>query len=60
MKIFRKLSSIGQKKYKASILSGVTIGEGAVVAANAVVVRDVPPYCVVGGSPARILKQVLK
>lgn len=45
---------------KASILSGVTIGEGAVVAANAVVVRDVPPYCVVGGSPARILKQVLK
>ncbi len=47
------------KKYKASILSGVTIGEDAVVAANAVVVRDAPPYCVVGGSPARILKQVL-
>lgn len=43
---------------KASILSGVTIGEGAVVAANAVVVHDVPPYCVVGGSPARILKTV--
>lgn len=40
----------------ASILSGVTIGKGAVIAANSVVNKDVPPYTVVGGVPARILK----
>jgi len=42
---------------KATILSGVTIGKGAVVAANAVVTKDVPAYSVVGGIPAQILKQ---
>ena len=42
---------------KVSILSGVNIGDGAVIAANAVVTRDVPAYSVVGGIPARILKQ---
>ena len=40
---------------KASILPGVTIGDGVVVAANSVVTKDVPAYCVVGGCPARIL-----
>jgi acetyltransferase-like isoleucine patch superfamily enzyme len=40
----------------AVILSGVTIGKGAVVAACAVVTRDVPPYSIVGGNPARIIK----
>lgn len=40
----------------ASILSGVTIGDGAVVAAGAVVVDDIPPYAMVGGVPARIIK----
>lgn len=39
--------------FRATILPGVTIGEGAVVAANAVVTRDVEPYAVVGGAPAR-------
>lgn len=42
---------------KATILPGVTVGEGAVVAANAVVTKDVPAFSVVGGNPARILKQ---
>lgn len=40
----------------AKILSGVTLGQGAVVAAGAVVVRDVPPYAVVGGVPAKIIR----
>lgn len=40
----------------ALILSGVTIGQGAIVAAGAVVVKDVPPYAVVGGNPAKIIK----
>lgn len=40
----------------ATILSGVTIGDGAVVAAGAVVNRDVPPKAVVGGVPAKIIK----
>lgn len=43
---------------KATILSGVTIGDGVVVAANAVVCNDVPSYCVVAGSPAKIVKQI--
>ncbi len=39
-----------------TILSGVHIGQGAVVAAGAVVNKDVPPYVVVGGVPAKIIK----
>lgn len=38
------------------VLNGVTIGDGAVVGAGAVVTKDVPPYAVVGGNPARIIK----
>lgn len=41
---------------RAMIMPGVTIGEGAVVAAGAVVTKDVPPYAVVGGNPAKIIK----
>lgn len=39
-----------------TILGGIRIGNGAVVAAGAVVVKDVPPYAVVGGNPAKIIK----
>ena len=42
----------------AVILKGVTIGEGAIVGATSVVTRDVPPYCVVVGNPARIVKKL--
>ena len=39
-----------------TVLSGVTIGRGSIVAAGAVVNKDVPPYSIVGGVPARLLK----
>lgn len=40
----------------ALIMSGVHIGKGAIVAAGAIVTKDVPPYAIVGGNPARIIK----
>lgn len=42
--------------FGATILSGVHIGQGAVVAAGAVVTKDVPPYAIVGGVPAKVIK----
>ena len=42
----------------ATILPGVTIGDNAVVAAGAVVTKDLPPNAVVGGVPARVLKKI--
>jgi len=44
--------------FGASILKGVTIGEGAVIAANAVVTRDVAPWTVVAGNPAKLIRQL--
>ncbi|MFU0913286.1 CatB-related O-acetyltransferase [Kluyvera intermedia] len=41
---------------RAMIMPGVVIGEGAVVAAGSVVTKDVPPYAVVGGNPAKFIK----
>ena len=41
--------------YRALVLPGVCIGEGAVVGAGSVVTRDVPPYAIVAGNPARVI-----
>ena len=41
---------------RVTIMSGVTVGHGAVLAADSTVVKDVPPYAIVGGNPARLLR----
>lgn len=43
---------------KATILPGVTIGDGAIIAANAVVTKDVPAYSVAAGNPAKVIKTI--
>lgn len=42
--------------YNSMIKSGVTIGDGAIIATNAFVVKDVPAYSIVGGNPAKVIK----
>ena len=38
------------------VMPGITIGDGVVVGANSVVTKDIPPYCVAAGVPAKIIK----
>ena len=60
MELTTKPISIGANAWVAGwsiVLPGVTIGEGAVVAAGAVVTKDVEPWTVVGGNPAKFIKK---
>nr|WP_317164022.1 CatB-related O-acetyltransferase [Sphingobacterium faecium] len=43
--------------YNATIMSGVTIGDGAIIATNSTVIKDVEPYAIVGGNPAHEIKK---
>ncbi len=43
--------------YEAVILSGVTIGDGAIIGTRAVVTKDIPPYTIVGGVPAKLIRK---
>ena len=70
-RVFRREENLGYLKSKgpivvgndvwigacAIIMSGVTIGDGAIVAAGSVVTKDVPPYTLVGGNPAKFIKK---
>jgi UDP-2-acetamido-3-amino-2,3-dideoxy-glucuronate N-acetyltransferase len=53
--VIKRGASIGSN---ATILCGVTVGEGAIVGAGSVVTKDVPPYTIVAGNPARVLRKV--
>lgn len=43
--------------FNCEVLSGVHIGKHSIVAARAVVTKDIPPYSIVAGNPARVIKQ---
>jgi virginiamycin A acetyltransferase len=43
--------------YNATIMAGVTIGDGAIIGTNSVVTKDVEPYAIVGGNPAKLIKK---
>ena len=45
---------IGQN---VTVMPGVHIGDGAIIAANSVIAKDVPPYCIFGGNPGRLIRQ---
>ncbi len=55
--VIKKGASIGSS---ATLLCGITVGEYAIVGAGSVVTKDVPPYTVVAGNPARVLKTLPK
>jgi virginiamycin A acetyltransferase len=43
--------------YNVTILPGITIGDGAIIAANTTVTKNVPPYSIVGGNPSKVIKK---
>ena len=43
---------------KVTIIGGITIGTGAIIGANSVVTKDIPPYSVAAGIPARVIKSL--
>ena len=53
----KKGASVGSS---ATILAGITVGEGAIVGAGAVVTKDVPPWTIVAGNPAKVLRNIEK
>ncbi|MBI5385052.1 MAG: N-acetyltransferase [Verrucomicrobia bacterium] len=55
--LVKKAASIGSS---ATLLCGITVGEHAIVGAGSVVTKDVPPYAVVAGNPARVLRTLPK
>ena len=44
--------------FNVGVLKGVKIGEGAVVGAGSIVTRDVPPWCIVAGNPAKVIREI--
>jgi acetyltransferase-like isoleucine patch superfamily enzyme len=52
--LVKKGASIGSS---ATLLCGITVGEGAIVGAGSVVTKDVPPHTIVAGNPARVIKK---
>ena len=55
--LIKKGASIGSS---ATLLCGITIGEHAIVGAGSTVTKDVPPYTIVAGNPARLIKKIPK
>jgi acetyltransferase-like isoleucine patch superfamily enzyme len=53
--LIKKGASVGSS---STILAGVTVGEGAIVGAGAVVTKDVPPWTIVAGNPAKVLRKI--
>ena len=53
--LIKKGASIGSN---ATILCGITVGEGAIIGAGSVVIKDVPPKTIVAGNPAKIIRQL--
>lgn len=43
--------------YNATLMAGITVGDGAIIAANSTVVKDVEPYSIVGGNPAELIRK---